>query len=92
MSYLTDDDFEESTQSRQGPTKQQFNQLKQFIKQFVKDSGHRAEISEVCKACHVQFPGLFMWGELELACKELNDEWAAKRAAKAEAKANGGTP
>lgn len=91
MSYLIDDDFNDAEQSRQEPTKQQFNQLKAYIKKFVKDRGHRAETSEVCKACHVQFPGLFTWGELEAACAELNSDWAAKRAAKAEAKANGGT-
>lgn len=86
MSYLIDDDFDDAQQERQGPTKQQQNQLKAFIKQFVKDKGHRAELSDVCKACHAQFPGIFTWGELEATCAELNSDWAVKRAAKAEAK------
>jgi hypothetical protein len=83
MSYLIDDDYEFAQAEQQGPTKQQLNQLRQFVKQFVKNKGHRAEISDVCKACHTQFPGVFTWGELESMCKELSDEWASKRAAKA---------
>jgi hypothetical protein len=90
MSYLLDDDYDVAQVEKQGPTKQQLNALKQFIKQFVKDKGHKAEMSNVCKACHAQFPCTFTWGELETVCKELSDEWASKRAAKEAAKASGG--
>lgn len=79
MSYLIDDEFEETTEERQSPTEEQFNNLKDFIKTTVRSAGGKVDYCEICKLCHEQFPGVFTWGEVEKACADVQSEWDVKR-------------
>jgi len=91
MNYLTDDAYEAVDTTRVEPTTAKKRDLKDYIKTFVAGKGGKAELCNVCAACHKQFPAQFSWGELEAACAEVQDAWTARRAAKEAAKA-GGTP
>jgi hypothetical protein len=82
MSYLQDDNHVDAVSVRAEPTTAKKNDLKAFIKTFVTNAGGKAELSDVCKACHAQFPGAFTWGELEVICQGVQANWTAKRAAK----------
>ena len=88
MSYLQDDNYIDASASRVEPTNAKKSDLKQYIKAFVTSAGGKAELCDVCKACHAQFPGAFTWGEVEAACQDVQDSWTAKRAAKEAAKGN----
>ena len=73
------------------PTEAGKDDLRVFIRQYVKSHGGKCERSEVAKACHQQFPGAFTWGEIDRQLDRVQAKWDADRAA-ALAAAVGGTP
>ena len=81
MSFLIDDEFEETTEERRAPTEEQTEELKVFIRSTVKSFGGKVDLSDVCKLCHEQFPGVFTWGEVEKACSDVQSEYDVKRPA-----------
>jgi hypothetical protein len=62
--------------------------LRKFIRQYVWDHGGCVnDVHAVAKACHLQFPGVFKWSEIEVQMERVQTRWNEQRAA-AEAAAN----
>ena len=79
---LISDEFVQVIEERILPTEEQKQQLKDYIILVVNDAGGKLDYAEVGKLCHQQFPAVFTWGEVEQACKEIQDDWDRKRAVK----------
>ncbi len=86
MSFLIDDEFEETTEERTSPTTEQYNALKDYIKSEVRNAGGKLDYCVIGTSCHEQFPGVFTWGELEKTFAEIQNEWDVKRPITLEAK------
>lgn len=65
--------------------------LRVYIRTYVRTHGHCVQLDTLTRACRVQFPGVFNATEIQTAIDRCFTRWLEQRA-EAEAAAGGGTP